>query len=70
MPSDIVVSDRNSAAIANTGGNFHWLALRSDTIQNVSNITSTSLSISISEHDGSTAKVTSAGAHGLVDAIS
>lgn len=67
LPSDIVVSDRNSAAIANTGGNFHWLALRSDTIQNVSNITSTSLSISISEHDGSTAKVTSAGAHGLVD---
>lgn len=66
LASDIIVSDRNQAAIANTGGNFHWLALRSDTIDNVSNIVSHTLSLAISEHDGSTAKVTST-AHGLVD---
>ena len=67
LPSDVVVSDRNNAAIANTGGNFHWLALRTDTIENVSNIVTTTLSIAISEHDGSTAKVTSGAAHGLID---
>lgn len=65
-PADVVVSDRNNAAIANVGGNFHWLALRSDTINNISNIATTNISAAISEHDGSTAKVT-ATAHGLVD---
>jgi hypothetical protein len=65
--SDVVVSDRNSATIANVGGNFHWLAMRSDTIQNISNVISTSLSIAISEHDGATAKVLASGAHGLID---
>ena len=63
---DVIVSDRDDAAIGNVGGNFHWLALRSDTIENVSNIVTTNLSIAISEHDGSTAKVT-ATAHGLAD---
>jgi hypothetical protein len=64
--TDLVVSDRSAAAIANTGGNFHWLAIRSDTIQSTNNITTTSLSVAIDEHDGSTARVTAA-AHGLVD---
>ncbi len=66
LPSELVVSDRDDAAIANTGGNFHWLAMRSDTIENTSNIVSHTLSLAISEHDGATAKVTST-AHGLVD---
>lgn len=67
LASDVLVSDRNNAAIYNSGGNFHWLALRSDTIENVSNIVTTSLSIDIDQHDGSTARVTSAAPHGLVD---
>lgn len=66
LASEIVVSNRNQAAIANTGGNFHWLALRSDTIETVSNIVTTNLSVAIDDHDGSTARVT-ATAHGLVD---
>ena len=66
LPGDVVVSDRNQAAIANTGGNFHWIALRSDTIENVGNIVTTNLSIAIDQHNGSTARVTST-AHGLVD---
>jgi hypothetical protein len=64
--SDVIVSDRNQTAISNIGGNFHWLAMRSDTIQNVGNIVTTSLSINITEHDGSTAKVTSSTSHGLI----
>lgn len=66
LASDVVVSDRNNASIYNAGGNFHWLAMRSDTIQNISNIVTTALSVAISEHDGNTAKVIAA-AHGLVD---
>lgn len=66
LPGDVVVSDRNQAAIANTGGNFHWLALRSDTIENVGNVVTTDLSVAIDQHDGATARVT-ATAHGLVD---
>jgi hypothetical protein len=65
--SDVVVSDRDSAAINNIGGNFHWLSLRSDIIQKIGNITTTQLNITISEHDGFTAKCTSASPHGLSD---
>lgn len=67
LSSDVTVSDRNNSALTNVGGNFHWLAMRSDTIQNVGNIATTTLSINITEHDGSTAKVTSLSAHGLID---
>lgn len=66
LASDVIVSDRDAFAIVTAGGNFHWMALRSDIIERVSNIVSTSLSVAISEHDGVTAKVTST-AHGLVD---
>jgi hypothetical protein len=66
--ADITVSDRDQAAITALGGDFHWLALRSDTIQNTSNIVSTALTgIAISDHDGTTAKVTAGAPHGLVD---
>jgi hypothetical protein len=64
---DVLVSDRNQDAIANAGGNFHWMAMRSDTIESISNAITTSLTIDISQHDGSTAKCVSSGAHGLVD---
>lgn len=66
VTGDVVVSDRNSAAIAVTGGNFHWLAIRSDTIENVGSAVSHTLALAISEHDSATAKVTSV-AHGLID---
>lgn len=66
LSADLLASDRNDPAISSTGGNFHWLAMRSDTIENVSNVVSHTLALAISEHDGATAKVTSA-AHGLVD---
>lgn len=65
-PGELTVSDRSDAAIANTGGNFHWLALRSDTIENIGSVATTNLSVAIDDHDGSTARVT-ATAHGLVD---
>lgn len=66
LAADLTVSNRDDAGIAAAGGNFHWLAMRSDTIENTSNIVSSTLALAISEHDGTTAKVTSA-AHGLVD---
>ena len=66
IPADVIVSDRDQAAIANAGGSFHWLAIRSDTIESVGNVVTTDLSIAIDQHDGSTARVT-ATAHGLVD---
>jgi hypothetical protein len=67
QPADLIVSDRNQAAISNIGGNFHWMAMRSDTIQSVASIVTSSLLLDIEEHDGSTAKVTSALAHNLID---
>jgi hypothetical protein len=65
QPSDVVVSYRNQAAITSAGGNFSWLVLRSDVIENISNIVTTSLSVSISNHDGTKATVVSSAAHGL-----
>lgn len=66
LSSDIVVSDRTDPAIEALGGNYYWLALRSDTIMSIASIVTTSLSCNISESDGETAKVTST-AHGLQD---
>jgi hypothetical protein len=65
--ADVVVSDRDQLAIQAAGGNFHWMAMRSDTIESVSNITTTTLTLAISQHDGATAKCTSGAAHNLVD---
>ncbi len=72
--SEVFVIARSAADGANggqfledLGGDLAWLALRSDTIMNVSDITTTTLAlVDITEADGSTAKVTSTG-HGLVD---
>lgn len=65
LAADVVVSDRSQTAINAVGGNFSWLVLRSDTIENVSNIVTTSLTINITNHDGNKATVTSTLAHGL-----
>ncbi len=66
LSSDVLVADRDASALTDAGGDLYWLAMRSDTVMNISDITTTTLSIVISEHDGSTAKVVSA-AHGLTD---
>ena len=64
--SDISVTDRSDPSIGALGGNFYWLAMRSDTIMSIASIVSTSLSCDISLSDGATAKVTSI-AHGVSD---
>ena len=64
--SDILVSDRGSSAIGDLGGNYYWLALRSDTIMSIANIVTTQLICDVSLSDGATAKVVSI-AHGLSD---
>lgn len=55
---DIKVEDRAAANILDAGGDLMWLAFRSDTIMNVTDITATALSLDISNQDGSKAKVT------------
>lgn len=65
--SDVVVSNRDVSAIQTAGGNFHWLAMRSDTIENVGNVATTTLTVDIDQHDGKTARVTSGSPHGLQD---
>ena len=64
--SDISVKDRSDVSINALGGNYYWLAMRSDTIMSIASIVSTSLLCDISLSDGATAKVIST-AHGLSD---
>ena len=64
--SDVVVSDRNNPAINIAGGNFHWLALRSDTIQNIASVKGFTCTGNITKADGERVKVVST-AHGLMD---
>jgi len=66
LVSDVVVSNRNNTNLSLAGGNFHWMAIRSDTIEDVGSAQSYTLSGTLSEPDGQTAKVTVT-AHGLVD---
>ena len=65
--SDINITDRNDAAITAAGGNFFWLAYRSDTSLGLASAVSTTLSLDITDHDGKTAQCTTGAAHGLVD---
>jgi hypothetical protein len=64
--SDVLTADRNSLALQTAGGNFHWMVVRSDTIENVSAITPHTVSGTIVTADGVRAQVSST-AHGLVD---
>ena len=66
QPGDLQIQARTNPAISTTGGNFCWFALRSDTIEGVSSITSTALSGTLSQANGTTAKC-SVTAHGLVN---
>lgn len=66
LATEVDVVPRSSSLIQQAAGNFYWLAMRSDTILNVSNIATTTLSVDITDHNGTQAKVTST-AHGLSD---
>ena len=63
---DVVVSNRNDAALTTAGGNFHWLATRSDVIETAASLSTVTLTGTLSKPDGTTAKITST-AHGLQD---
>jgi len=63
---DVVVSNRNDAALTTAGGNFHWLATRSDVIETAASLSTVTLTGTLSQPDGTTAKITST-AHGLQD---
>ena len=60
LASEVNLADRSDSAIQDIGGDFYWLAMRSDTIVNISDVTSTQLSLDITGHDGAQALVTSA----------
>ncbi len=64
--SDIYKGNRTDTALQDAGGNLFWMAIRADSIQNVTSLQSYNLTIDITEGDGSTAKCTSV-AHGLSD---
>jgi hypothetical protein len=66
QPSDISVTNRDDASITSAAGNYHWLAMRSDTIMSIANVTTSNIVCDITAHDGTKAKVTSV-AHGLSD---
>lgn len=69
LTSDIQVAPRNDPAVTSiqdAGGNFFWLAGRSDTILGISNITTTTITPTISDFDGKRAKADATG-HGLID---
>ena len=66
LNTEVDQAPREDAAIQSAAGNFYWLAMRSDTILNVSDITTTKLTIDITASDATKALVTSA-AHGLSD---
>ena len=60
------VTNRNNTTIQAAGGDYHWLAIRSDTILNVASITYLGISGTITSATGSVVTV-SATAHGLTD---
>jgi hypothetical protein len=60
------VASRGDAAIAALGGDFHWLAVRSDTILNIASIVPATTSGTVLSATGSVVTV-SATAHGLSD---
>lgn len=65
--ADINITSRDDASIQAAGGNFYWIAYRSDTVLALQGIVGTQLTIDITEADGQRARVESTVAHGLVD---
>ncbi len=64
--ADVQVDDRDSTNLTDAGGNFHWLAVRSDTIEGISSIQGFTLTGNVATVDGERAKVVVT-AHGLED---
>lgn len=65
--TDVNITSRDDAAIQAAGGDFFWIAYRSDTILSLAGIVPTQLTINITAADGQRAEVTSTVAHGLID---
>lgn len=63
---DIKITSRDDASVQTAGGNFFWLAFRSDTTLGLESITPTQLSVDITDVTGQQAKCTAVG-HGLQD---
>ncbi len=66
LASDVIVAYRSDAPLATVGGNFHWLVMRSDVIENIGSIDSFQITGVLDQADGHTARIVST-AHGLVD---
>ena len=66
LSTEVDVASRDAQDIQDIAGNFYWLAMRSDTILNIDDITATQLTCDITGHDGVRATVTSTN-HGLQD---
>lgn len=65
--TDLNITDRDDPTLVAAGGNFFWMATRSDTVQAQASIVRTDLTVDLSLADGSKVKGETAGAHGLVD---
>jgi hypothetical protein len=66
LSTDILIQPRTDAAITAAGGDFLWLALRSDVIEGIASVVSTTLSGTLTTGNGSTAEIVST-AHGLIN---
>jgi len=64
--SDVTKGSRDDAAIFAAGGNLFWMAIRNDSIQNITSLQSYNITLDITDGDGVTAKCTAV-AHGLSD---
>jgi hypothetical protein len=64
--AQVVLANRFDGTLNDLGGDLHWLALRSDTIMNISSISTSTITGNITDSDGTKAKFTMVG-HGLVD---
>lgn len=64
--SDIQVVDRNNSLLSAAAGNMMWFAQRSDTVMDISSISTVSLSGTVDSADG-TGAIVSATSHGFVD---
>lgn len=65
--TDILITDRDDSGLTAIGGNFFWLAARSDTVLTQASITRTDLTLALTEADGERVKVTAGGPHSLSD---
>jgi hypothetical protein len=65
--SEVQIADRGDDELGPLGNSMVWLALRSDTTMKIASIVPTTLTINISEANGTTVKCTTVAPHGLED---